>query len=212
MIGQLRKIKKIIRIYQDISLFRTLSVCYKAKNSNILIYQNLHCYIDKDAKLNISGKLDLGCQWEHGRYYPSQIIVCKNANLLVTGYFRIFTDFNIWINKNATLTIGSGFINNGLKMSCFNKIEIGDDVAISENVTIRDSDDHYIDSRATNSAPVIIGNNVWIGMNTIILKGVTIGDGAVVAAGSVVTKNVSPYTLVAGIPACVKRTNVKWHI
>lgn len=209
MLGQFQK---LLRIYQDISLLRTLSARYKTQNSNILIYKNLHYYLDKGAKLNVSGKLELGCQWEHGRYYPSQIVISQNANLLVTGYFKIFTDFNIWLNKNAALTLGSGFINNGLNMSCFNKIEIGNDVAISENVTIRDSDDHYIDSRPINSAPVIIGNKVWIGMNTIILKGVTIGDGAVVAAGSVVNKDVPSYTLVAGIPACVKRTNVHWHI
>lgn len=49
--------------------------------------------------------------------------------------------------------------------------------------------------------PVIIGNDVWIGSNAIILQGVKIGDGAVVAAGAVVTKDVEPYTIVGGVPA-----------
>jgi acetyltransferase-like isoleucine patch superfamily enzyme len=53
--------------------------------------------------------------------------------------------------------------------------------------------------------PVIIGNSVWIGVNSTILKGVTIGEGSVVGAGSVVTKDVPPWTIVAGNPARVIR-------
>ena len=59
--------------------------------------------------------------------------------------------------------------------------------------------------------PVAIGNNVWIGCKAIILKGVTIGEGAVVAAGSVVTKDVAPFTLVAGNPARVIREVKGWR-
>lgn len=51
--------------------------------------------------------------------------------------------------------------------------------------------------------PIIIGDDAWIGFNAIILKGVTIGEGAVVGAGAVVTKDVPPYTVVAGNPAGV---------
>jgi acetyltransferase-like isoleucine patch superfamily enzyme len=60
--------------------------------------------------------------------------------------------------------------------------------------------------------PVAIGDNVWIGAKAIILKGVTIGDGAVVAAGSVVTKDVAPGVLVAGNPARTLKSNVQWRV
>ena len=56
---------------------------------------------------------------------------------------------------------------------------------------------------ATTKGPIIIGDDVWIGINSIILSGVTIGQGAIVAAGSVVTKNVPPYSIVAGNPSTV---------
>jgi acetyltransferase-like isoleucine patch superfamily enzyme len=56
------------------------------------------------------------------------------------------------------------------------------------------------------TAPVKIGDNVWIGMNAVILKGVTIGDNSVVAAGAVVTKSIAPNTIVAGNPAVVVKT------
>ena len=61
------------------------------------------------------------------------------------------------------------------------------------------------DFSTLRSVPIKIGNDVWIGCNSIILKGVTIGDGAIVAAGSVVTKDVPDYAVVGGAPAKVIR-------
>jgi acetyltransferase-like isoleucine patch superfamily enzyme len=58
--------------------------------------------------------------------------------------------------------------------------------------------------------PIIIGNHVWVGMNATILKGVTIGDGAIIAAGSIVTKDVKANTLVGGVPARILKENVEW--
>ena len=93
---------------------------------------------------------------------------------------------------------------------------------ISYECIITDHDSHSIDSEKrkndlskfknnqmmwheVNSKPIHIKNNAWIGTRSIILKGVTIGEGAVVAAGSVVTKDVPDYTLVAGNPAEIKK-------
>jgi acetyltransferase-like isoleucine patch superfamily enzyme len=117
----------------------------------------------------------------------------------------------VYVNRNAILSLGSGYINHNLNLSCFNKIEIGEGVAISENVTIRDSDNHeIIGANKPMTQPVIIGNHVWIGMNVTILKGVIIGDGAIIAAGSVVNKNVPSKTLVGGVPAIGIKNNVVW--
>ena len=102
------------------------------------------------------------------------------------------------MNYNSTIT-------------CFDHIEIGEGVCIAENVVIRDSDNHTIIREGyRQTAPIKIGKHVWIGVNCTILKGVTIGGGAVIAAGAGVTKDVPPHALVGGVPAKVIRTDVEW--
>ena len=62
----------------------------------------------------------------------------------------------------------------------------------------------------TSTAPIHIGNHVWIGTRATILKGVDIGEGAIIAAGAVVTHDVPPHSIVGGVPAKVIAENVKW--
>ena len=105
-------------------------------------------------------------------------------------------------------------MNNRLNISVFDRVEIGRKVYVSENVSIHDSDNHTLmyDGKITTniSAPIVIEDNVWIGMNVTILKGVHIGTGAVIAAGAVVTKDVPAGCLAAGVPAKVIRENISW--
>lgn len=74
-----------------------------------------------------------------------------------------------------------------------------------------DTDYHCIEGSVATK-PTIIGDHVWIGNKAVILKGVTIGQGAVVAAGAVVSRDVPAHTLVAGVPAKPIKRNVKWNI
>lgn len=133
------------------------------------------------------------------------------GQLFVFGDFVVSTGCYIVVSHNAILTLGSGYTNEDVEISCFNRITIGNNVALAKGVIIRDSDNHVVNGKTDNvSQPIVIGNNVWIGTRAIILKGVTIGDGAIVAAGAVVTRNVPPKTLVAGVPARVIKENVTW--
>ncbi len=104
---------------------------------------------------------------------------------------------------NATLVLGERvFINTGATVVANHKIVIGDDCLLGDLVAIFDSNHHALEpSSPTRIAPVHIGNNVWVGRAATILPGVTVGDHAVIAAGSVVTEDVSARTLVAGAPA-----------
>lgn len=110
---------------------------------------------------------------------------------------------------NARLEIGPrAFINYGCSIAANTSITIGPDCLLGPFVNIIDNDYHAIEDRRQQpvSRPVSIGASVWIGTRAIILPGVTIGDGAVIGAGSVVTRDVAPYTVVAGNPARVLRT------
>ena len=136
----------------------------------------------------------------------------------------------IFESDSGVIKIGKRtFINAGTNIISINEIEIGDDVTIGWNIYIYDHDSHSLDYRfrkddierqredfyanrnfifskdwsTVKSAPVKICNKVWIGFNAIILKGVTIGEGAIVAAGAVVTKDVQAWTVVAGNPATI---------
>ena len=102
------------------------------------------------------------------------------------------------LNSNAKITIGDGGGMSGTVVSAAVSIEIGSNVLCGANVTITDTDWHD-----AGSAPVIIGSNVWLGMNVIVLKGVTIGDHTTIAANSVVTKDIPANVLAAGQPAKV---------
>ena len=113
--------------------------------------------------------------------------------------------------EGASLSVGDNtFINYGCSIAAAEAVHIGADCNIGTYVMIMDSDFHRLEPERRNdwpdTAPIILEDNVWIGGRAIVLKGVTIGAGSVVAAGSVVTKDVAPRTLVGGVPARVLRT------
>jgi acetyltransferase-like isoleucine patch superfamily enzyme len=147
------------------------------------------------------GRLLVGARWDDGAFVPSQFVLRPGARCTVAGRFRIHTGCFVWVERGAHLALGSGYANSFLTLDCAEEIVIGHDVAIADHVTIRDTDDHHITGGRPMTLPVHIGNHVWIGTRAIILKGVTIGDGAVVAAGAVVTADVAPGMLVGGVPA-----------
>ena len=103
---------------------------------------------------------------------------------------------NIKLGKNV-------FINSCCRFQDQGGIEIGNNVLIGHNVTIATLNHEINPAKRANLTPasVKIGNNVWIGSDSTILPGVEIGDGAIIGAGSVVTKNVTKNTIVAGNPA-----------
>lgn len=112
----------------------------------------------------------------------------------------------------AVLEIGDNFAMSGGSICTAERISIGNDVAVGANTTIIDTDFHPLDPdvrrrtpQAADTAPIRIEDDVFIGMNCLILKGVTIGRGSVVGAGSVVTRDIPAGVIVAGNPAKVIR-------
>jgi len=168
--------------------------------------------LDDNAKMNLEANLcvNANCIKPNGR--SSIVRLDNDSRLVVKGEFRIYYGGDICVFEGGTLEFGGGFCNSNVKIRCKERISIGKNVAISHDVTIMDSDGgHTLDYDGyKSSSPIEIADNVWIGSRAMILKGVTIGEGAVVAAGSVVTKDVPANTVVAGVPAKVIRENVSW--
>jgi acetyltransferase-like isoleucine patch superfamily enzyme len=113
---------------------------------------------------------------------------------------------------NASIIIGDDCGFSGVVIAAETSVVLGDRVMCGANVTITDSDRHPLDAiaRANGGAgahsPVTIGDDVWLGLNVVVLKGVTIGNGAVIAANSVVTSDIPPYTVAGGQPAAVLKS------
>lgn len=171
-------------------------------------------YIDKSAKININNKFQFNSQWDNIRkiknIIPGQLYIGEGSELNVDT-FNVFAGSRVSINNNAKLSLGTGYINHNCVIECFNSITIKNNVKISEGVTIRDSDNHAILREGyKKDGPIVIEDDVWIGLNCTILKGVTIGKGCIIAAGTLVNKDCPPYTLIAGVPGKVIKENIKY--
>ena len=187
------------------------------------VFKPSMCYVHPEAHVRIEKYLNFNRQWDSQRMLRNKMVgslyLAKGATLEAEA-FDVYAGGRINVNAGAKLSLGSGYMNHDCVIDCFSFITIGHGVVISERVVIRDSDNHAIISTENGelksdekpeAAPIVIQDHVWLGMNVIVLKGVTIGEGAIVAAGSVVTKDVPPHCLVAGVPAKVVKTEVTWN-
>ena len=146
----------------------------------------------------------------------------RNIGQIIIGNVCIFDStkersIRLDVGNRAILQIGNGtYVNEGVHIVCNISVSIGRNCLIAPDVEIMDDDGHPVDWRERHNhwpenpedrcgAPIVIGDNVWIGTRAIILKGVIIGSGSVVSAGSVVTNSVPPAVLVAGVPARIIR-------
>ena len=141
----------------------------------------------------------------------------KGKNLWITAPFYVDYGNNIYFGNNCEVNMNCTFLDDNI-------IRIGDNALIAPNVQIytafhpANARDRFGEPKAdgtfafckTQTAPVIIGNNVWIGGGVIILPGVTIGDNVVIGAGSVVTKDIKSNTIAYGNPCRIIRENEKY--
>jgi acetyltransferase-like isoleucine patch superfamily enzyme len=135
------------------------------------------------------------------------------TELKLGNHVRLYQDVHIFLDApGARVEIGDRtYINRRVEIMARDEITIGADCAIAWDTRILDTNYHELDG-SKDSRPVHIGDRVWIGFGVSVMPGVTIGDGAVVAAASLVTKDVPAGALVAGSPAKVIRENVSWTL
>ena len=162
-------------------------------------------YLSQEA-LKITAKINTGYHTPEELQDLFAELTGQPVNRHITLIPPFYTDCgkNIHVGKFV-------FFNAGCTMQDQGGVYIGDGVLLGHHTTIVTLNHgiHPNERHNLHPAPVVIGNNVWIGSNATILPGVTIGDNAVVAAGAVVTKDVPTNTVVAGVPAkIVKKIDV----
>ncbi|HET8795463.1 MAG TPA: DapH/DapD/GlmU-related protein [Arthrobacter sp.] len=153
--------------------------------------------------LQITGELNGGYQ------EPARVreLLTRLTGKPVDDSVMVFPPFYSDFGKNIALGERI-FINSGCKFQDQGGVVIGDDCLIGHNTVMATLNHDLKPSRRADMhpAPIVVGRNVWIGSNVTVLPGVTIGDNAVVAAASVVTKDVPENTIVVGSPARVVRS------
>ena len=148
-------------------------------------------------------KLRQGFPYFHG---DINIVLGENVTVHSRSSFSAASLF-----EKPTLNVGDNtYLGPGLSIGVAERISIGSSCLIGSNVSISDNDGHPLDAckRAKGDSvnkfdifPVQIGDKVWLGDGSIVLKGVSVGEGAVIGARSVLTTDVAPYTVAAGNPA-----------
>jgi len=176
-----------------------------SKNSIIQLHKDSHIYVDE-------GRVEFGFDFlNRGK---TSLKMGGDTWLNIKGSAVICNGCRITIEKGGRIQLGKNiFINENTRITAYNEISIGDGCWIGWEVNIIDTDFHNIivnDRMKSKEAKIIIEENVWIGARAFVLKGVKIGRGAVIAAGSIVTRDVPPECLVAGNPAKIIRENVEW--
>ena len=126
----------------------------------------------------------------------------ENGKSLKLGKVRTRGGLKINVDKKAHCAIEGAFFNYGCSISCLHSIKIGKNCIFGENVKIYDHNHIFkkanipFSKQGFKTKEIVIGNNVWIGSNCVILKGVCIGDNVVVGANCVISENIPPNTLV----------------
>jgi acetyltransferase-like isoleucine patch superfamily enzyme len=197
-----------------VSLLKTMLYSLKyfgLKKPKLLVGRNTIVKLNRQIRMEIKDTLSLGVKFSN----KQKTLLSMNKNsILSVGKALITNGCRISIGENAVLKIGNGvFINENTRIMVTDKIEIGNNCNISWDVNIIDSNQHdiyYNEVLQIKTKPIKISNNVWIGSRATILKGITIGEGAIIATGAVVTKDVPANSLVAGVPARVIKTDVRW--
>ena len=176
----------------------------------LMIKPGTNILLGKGAKISGNGKLYFNTnkpeKFKANCYFQMQ----KGSSLTLSGnnFFHYGTD--VCIFEGAKCELDGCSLNAYSQLRCKNHIYIGAETIIGRNVQIWDADHHSINDE-NDDKEIIIGRHVWIGAGALILKGVHIGDGAVIAAGALVTKDIPAGSLAAGVPAKVIKENVVWE-
>lgn len=215
-----RKLKWVLSKVKGISLSKFVYINFlcphvqRGKGAFILPGPNTIFTFAKGSKLIVEqGKALINFRKPKGSSAEAWIQLGENATMIVHEGLDI-RNCRFVVQKDGVLEIGDLEMNGLCNIVVRKKVTMGKGVMIARNVNIYDSDYHpfslYDDVQKVATKPVVIQDHVWIGNGAYIMKGVTLGEGCVVSAASVVIKSVKPGSMVSGNPAKEVAKNIFW--
>ena len=208
----MNKLLKRLRILKGISIVKFLYYNFLCKNivrhgkGYVIPYKGAIIALGDGARIEISDcYFFINSNKPSGSRAEAYVIMRKGARLVIRGTTSLNYGATIEIHNDAEVEINGSYINTGAVILAAKKISIGHGALISRHVFMYDSDHHPIyndEGEITNPArDVVIGDHVWIGLKCVILRGSNIGEGAMIAAASVVGGKIKPGVLAQGNPA-----------
>lgn len=137
-----------------------------------------------------------------------RVAIVGGRRMAIASEVRLMMDCHLWATERGSIEIGPRtYVGSHTWIVANDLVQIGADVLIAPFCYIQDTDHGFADpsvliaSQPSESSPIIIEDDVWIGAHTVVTRGVRIGRGAIIGAGSVVTHDIAPFTIAAGSPA-----------
>ena len=187
-----------------------LCLYYKVILQLVEAYYTFYCHF----KMRLHG-----IKFGRGRFCGNTLFYIEPGAKVSIGDGHAFNSINkanfrgvnhrciIEVDKNAQLSIGNNCGFTGVSIVCAKKIVIGDNLLCGTNVMIGDRNDHEDKYPQFTPQPIIIGDNVWIGMNTVVMKGVNIGNNVIIGANSIVTRDIPDNMIAVGNPCKTIKEN-----
>lgn len=210
---------KFLRTVDKFSFFYLNYFCKKVirmDGSKIIPYKGAIIDLGSNTKIILArGDIEVGCDRLKKSKEETKIRLRSNAIWSSKGGCKISYNCTVEILRKGILSSEYFTMNSGSTMIIDHKIKIGKDVMFARNVIVYDSDFHRLikeNKKQIKSKEVIIGDHVWVGVNSIILKGVELKDGCVIAANTTVSKNVSNKILAGNRQEMVAlNKNIAWE-
>lgn len=176
--------------------------------------KNTSLYVE-DGRIEPNGHVVVGTSGPNYLQHETTVFCVDDGRFTSTADEILYVGKGTTINVNGgTLEVGDVDAMYGCEIHCTDEIRIGDGCGLGVGVVLRDGHPHSFaasDGPHSSSEPIVLEDDVILPGYTLVKKGVTIGEGAVVASGSVVTDDVPSRSLAAGVPAAVIDTDVSWE-
>ncbi|WP_318709672.1 acyltransferase [Candidatus Acetatifactor stercoripullorum] len=216
----MKKIIEKIRKFCRVSMWKFIKYNYLTKGvirntgAYIIPYKHAVLEIERGGEWHIEKTLHFGINRLRGSAAEARVRIRKGGKWISHGDVLLFVESFVDVHENALFETGFFSINAGSIVVVAKHIQFGEDVMIGREVTIYDSDFHQVrdeNDRPVNfSQDVIIGDKVWLTNKIAVLKGVRIGEGSLISAMTLIRKDVPAHSLVAGNPAKVLKSDIRW--